>query len=177
MLICLSGLLLILIAMLTMRVFAQVNSTAYSSEEKMNRMLHSAFDQMKHQGFRSGHIYFPQNIPNGFTISEIDSFPDSCWIDFVGEDSAITFRQMAVTNINRFSVVYDTKNADKAKVISIDGYDAYLVKNEKYIKVSYCNDDYFFTITCYNVDEPQAIRFASDLKRISLANLTAKANG
>lgn len=175
--VCISAVLFALMAILAIQGFTRVNATKDSSAEKVDHMLNSAFHKMKNYGFKSGHIYFPQSIPEGFTVSEIDVFPDACWIDFASGDSTISFRQMAVSNFNRFSVVYDTKNAEKAKKIMIEGYDAYLVKSDGRIKISYCNDDYFFTITYHNVDEPQAIRFASDLKRIALDELAAKASG
>lgn len=146
--------------------FLFYSTSEYSSFDQVESLTDEFIAQLNAQEDYKGPYFFLKNIPDGLVLSDVSFTDESCRIMFDSLDAKkrITLYQMYIKG-NGLSFMYDSEQAEQ-KRIKINGFDAYIVKKESCITIGYSNDEAYFNFMFTGFTEEDAIRTASDLKKI-----------
>lgn len=141
-------------------------TSEYSSVDQIAAMKEQIVAETLAQENSERVVFFPENIPNKFRLTQVELFDTSTRISFENLEGTqkFTIFQTPLKD-SSLSSMYDSEQATQ-KWIKIDGYEAYFVQKNLYTAIGYSNDDIYFTFIFHGVSEKDAIKIASDLEKI-----------
>ena len=114
-------------------------------------------------------FYFPQNLPSGFEIQEIQPGKKCYTIRFYRADdqATIQFSQYPLINSSVLISQYDNEDLEVLKEITIEGNEGLLIQKGDRTFIAFDNNDCYFEVICTKLDGDTVVNLCQNFKKVS----------
>ena len=114
-------------------------------------------------------FYFPQNLPSGFEIQEIQPGKKCYTIRFYRADdqATIQFSQYPLINSSVLISQYDNEDLEVLKEITIEGNEGLLIQKGDRTFIAFDNNDCYFEVICTKLDGDTVVKLCQNFKKVS----------